>query len=271
MGKLDASQVTTLGAEIAQEHLRDKGSINDLLHKMATERGWNPEQIRRVGRKANVSVFEKKFAAMSKDPDRIVAFDMGDPDEVIRRIQDASTTKVAAYVSHFPELPDQIAALRQSDEYEIMPEQPSVKVAMENAVENTQTLEVADHYRSAHEKLHERCGVLENRWVKQLHKVASMTRVLGWNHEQFEDNAVACFGAEVLDELEGVRQVLDLPPVEFDKTAAEHALENTLGHDTPETEVLKVAMELRSEIIKTRKARDLARETYQSIEKAVAR
>lgn len=269
MGKLDNAQVAALGKAIADDHLNGKGSINDLVQKLATESGWNPEQIHRVGRKANVSVFESKFAAMSRDPDRIVAFDIGDTDEVIRRIQGNTTTKTAAAEAYFPELPDQVGAIRENEEYEIVREPVSVKTAMDTSVVDTHTPGMVEHYRLAREKLHERCGQLENRWVQQIHKVAGLTRQLNWDHDAFEHNAAACFGSDVIDELAAVREALGLEPGEFDKTAADHALENALGHDGVDTVYLKVAMELREEILKTRRARDLAQETYQSLEKKV--
>ena len=58
-----------------------------LVEKAARDNALNPEQIRRLGRAANTSVFARKYAAKRGGADRRVDFEMVDSEEIIAHLQ----------------------------------------------------------------------------------------------------------------------------------------------------------------------------------------
>lgn len=68
--------------------------INDLATKVATENNLNPEGIQTLVRLANVVAFQELFTKRAGSEDRMIEFEVGDPDLVISNIY--SETKQAA-------------------------------------------------------------------------------------------------------------------------------------------------------------------------------
>jgi hypothetical protein len=81
--------------KISSEFLAGQGSINELSVKTASQAGLNAEGVKTLVRLANVTTFEHMFAksAEVKEADRMIDFELGDPDVVIQNL--GITEKVA--------------------------------------------------------------------------------------------------------------------------------------------------------------------------------
>lgn len=83
---------TQIGKEFASSNGQMR--INDLATKVATENHLNPEGIQTLVRLANVAAFQELFTKRAGSEDRMIEFEVGDPDLVISNIY--SETKQAA-------------------------------------------------------------------------------------------------------------------------------------------------------------------------------
>lgn len=71
--------------EIGRQFAESGGSmrINDLATKIATDNHLNPEGIQTLVRLANVSAFQELFSKRAGADDRMIEFEVGDPDLVV--------------------------------------------------------------------------------------------------------------------------------------------------------------------------------------------
>jgi hypothetical protein len=83
---------TQIGKEFASSNGQMR--INDLATKVATENHLNPEGIQTLVRLANVAAFQELFTKRAGSEDRMIEFEVGDPDLVISNIY--AETKQAA-------------------------------------------------------------------------------------------------------------------------------------------------------------------------------
>lgn len=76
--------------EIGRQFAESGGAsrINDLATKIATDNHLNPEGIQTLVRLANVSAFQELFAKRAGASDRMIEFEVGDPDLVTSNIYD---------------------------------------------------------------------------------------------------------------------------------------------------------------------------------------
>lgn len=260
MAKLDTKQVEEAASRIARDAIGGVGRLEDLVTKAAQAEGWNAEQIHRVARKTNVKVFEQKFAALSGAPDRIVDFDTVDSDAVIQRLHSSSVSgeKTAEY---YPPLEDEVAALDNARAPQLPVREVSVKVAMEREVPALGLLDRIEHLTDVAKELRTKEAQLRYRWARDLQKLANETKHLGWDREAFEKNALALYGADVLFDLQELRDLHSAAPLPFDKTAADHLYDNTYGHEDGLALMLKSAMDVREDSERHNKALSLALET----------
>jgi hypothetical protein len=86
---------TQIGREFASSNGQVR--INDLATKVATDNHLNPEGIQTLVRLANVAAFQELFTKRAGSEDRMIEFEVGDPDLVISNIY--SETKQAAVSS----------------------------------------------------------------------------------------------------------------------------------------------------------------------------
>jgi hypothetical protein len=82
--------------EIGRQFAASGGTsrINDLATKVATDNQLNPEGINTLVRLANVAAFQELFTKRAGSEDRMIEFEVGDPDLVINNIY--SNVKCAA-------------------------------------------------------------------------------------------------------------------------------------------------------------------------------
>lgn len=76
--------------EIGRQFAESGGTsrINDLATKIATDNHLNPEGIQTLVRLANVSAFQELFSKRAGAADRMIEFEVGDPDLVVSNIYD---------------------------------------------------------------------------------------------------------------------------------------------------------------------------------------
>jgi len=270
MAKLDTKQVEEAASRIARDAIGGGGRLEDLVTKAAQAEGWNAEQIHRVARKTNVKVFEQKFAALSGAPDRVVEFDTVDSDAVIQRIHSSAVSgeKTAAY---YPPLEDEVAALNNARAPQLPVREVSVKVAMEREVPALGLLDRISHLTDVADELRTKQAQLRYRWANELQKLARETKHLGWDREAFEKNAMALYGADVLFELQELRDLHGVEQLPFNKTAAEHLYDNTYGHEDALALMLKSAADTRADSERHNKALTLALDALAKLRTEAAR
>mgnify|MGYP001302369581 CR=1 FL=1 len=230
--------------------------LNELATKTARDNGLNPEQIRRLCRNANTKAFEQKHASLKGEPDRTPNFELADPEAVIASLHQTvalAHTKQAA--AEYPELRDEFAP----------PPDPALfaqeKVAMLSheidsflSPRRSPLVELRRAEKLASELAVER-HQLNYAWDDAVSAVAAHARYQGWNHDDFEKNAVALFGADVLPELNAVRHRCRLGALgdgaDADEVATKlAALQQTwVGVPDAMTAQLKTAMDVRTKFI----------------------
>lgn len=195
-------------------HEQNGAPLSEIATKTARDNGLNPEQIRRLCRQANTKAFEQKHAALKGAEDRTPNFELADPESVIASLHNgvrSAHTKEAA--AEYPDLSDEfrpapratdpgrekVAALTSVID-ESLPARRSPLVALRRAEKTAEALRMERH-------------ALNFAWDEALSKIAAQTKFLHWDHDTFEKNAVALHGADVLPELNAVRQRCGLPPL----------------------------------------------------------
>lgn len=190
--------------EIAQKHAESKGvvSINKLAEDMSRTASLDSDGIRTMVRLANVSVFEKLFAAKTGE-DRMIEYEPGDAEVVINSIF-ASEKKACA-----EHLTKEAAYDRFQDYYGDLDPMTKTANSNEHFVGKTEdrqpTRQEAKFVISkAREKLAEEKVMVEHRWISAMEKLAENAKLFAQTPEQrarFEKLAVAALGEQVIPEL----------------------------------------------------------------------
>lgn len=209
-----------------------------LVEKCAREKGLNAEQIRRLGRATNVSLFAVKYAAAAGQTDRRVEFPTVDPEAIITSLRAPE-----------PEGPVKLAA--EAYPSFVNPNAPAIeKVAEAEAPPPPSAREVwreRDNLWRLQRELPAEVGAIQEKWASCISSLLPTCRRVDHDHLEFEKNAVAVLGENVVPELNAVRARLKMPPLpaSLDKYAA--AREFLVGEDNALTERLKTAMDLRQQ------------------------
>lgn len=201
---LNRKEFEDAAENIALKHTESKGatSINKLAEDMARSASLNPDGIRTMVRLANVSVFEKLFAAKTGE-DKMVEYEPGDAEVVINSIFAAE--KVACEAQFSPK----DSYDRAQDYYGSLAPAEKTANASEHFVGKNEdrgpTRQGLKHVvRRAREKLAEEKVMAEHRWVSAMEKLAYNTRLFVQTpveRTRFEKLAVAALGEQVIPEL----------------------------------------------------------------------
>ncbi len=242
-------------AELASAYEAGQGQngadLNELVTKTARDESLNEEQVRRLCRAVNVHTFETKFAAI-QGGDKNVAFPVADEVVVIGRLFDDAATKTASDAFAYPDLPDEMARLR---------EDPRVTASIKTASYEEDARRAARYipaelpldvrYHKAEKAAHAlkiKLGSLEQRWTDSVDRVSFHLRPLNRDLDAFCKNALAVLGGDSLPDLNvaltrAARPTIDLPQ---EKVAAliEHIPE---GKPSAMTALLKTATAARTE------------------------
>lgn len=198
--------------EIATKYAESHGalSINKLSEDMSRTASLNPDGIRTMVRLANVSVFEKLFAAKTGS-DKMIEYEPGDAEVVINNIYASEKTACETQLS------TPVAYDRFQDFYGDL---YTVKVAEENerghysgerAARVPSRNELAYVVRRAREKLAEEKVAVEHRWISAMEKLAYNVKLYAptpQDRVRFEKLAVSAIGEQVIPELRALNASL---------------------------------------------------------------
>lgn len=249
MARWNENEFIKHAQSIAQQHLVTKKSLNELSEKFAGENSLNPEEIRTLVRLANVATFQELFKNKS-DGDKMVEFETGDPEAVIRRMVAASSgAPQSANVNNDKlagELPDLMKDKRRGFS---LPEEAEVKTASNAAeVKPARADVVVMNLRKLASEFSVEKVAAGARWEEKLDKlVTTFKRAPGYGPEfnTFEKEAWASFGSDVAPEMAFLYEELRLnkQPPASEKVA--FLVERVAASDTKELGILKEAVEAR--------------------------
>lgn len=241
--------------EIARQHVISKKPLNDLSEKFAKDNSMNPDEIRTLVRLANVATFQELFKQKSGEPDRMVEFETGDPEAVIRRIvDDAANGQQTANVGNDKlafEVPDMMREKRLGKLFDPPPGEE--KTASETPTKKPKRDMVVLSFRKLAEEFRIEQIAESQKWdskVSELAVVFKRAPGYGPRLEDFEKDAYAEHGLDILPELTLIRQICKLPPPAPDDTKVAALKERHATQDTPELRLLKEAMDSRAAYLK---------------------
>jgi hypothetical protein len=244
---------------IAQQHVVSKKSLNELSEKFAAENKLNPEEIRTLVRLANVATFQELFK--NKDGgDKMVEFDTGDPEAVIRNlISSANEPPQTANIHNDKlahEVPDMMREKRLGHKFDAVPE--AEKIAEYEEKPAREDIVVMNLRKLASEFTLARITA-GTQWEE---KLGSLARVFkrapgyGPKFSDFEKMAWADLGTDAHPEMAVLYEELKVTanPPSSDKVA--HLQDRVIVDETPEIQLLREAHQ--------------ARQTYQKMAGALA-
>jgi hypothetical protein len=251
------SEFVERAKDIALQHVTTKKSINELSMKVARENSLNPDEIRTLVRLSNVSTFQECFKRKS-DGDKMVEFDVGDPEQVIRKFaEEASEVPQSANIFNdklAEEIPDLMREKRLGHKFD-----DAEKVASEfvPAPEKPMRRDLAI---LALRKLAEDFNVEQiaagRRWEDKIAALAqTFKRAPGYGPklDDFEKDAYAEFGHDAVPELKQLWA--DLRRGEYAELINEKVAElqdRRVTEETPELALLKEAVDARHAYVKFR-------------------
>lgn len=192
---------------IALKHTESKGatSINKLAEDMARSSSLNPDGIRTMVRLANVSVFEKLFAAKTGE-DRMIEYEPGDAEVVINSIFAAEKVACEAQLS------EKTAYDRAQDYHGPLSSTEKTANASEHFVGKSDDRmptrrELKYVVQRAREKLAEEQATAKYKWTEAMEKLAYNVNLFAQSPRErarFEKLAVAALGEQVIPELQAL-------------------------------------------------------------------
>lgn len=236
--------------DIAQRHVVSKKSINELSEKVATDENLNPEEIRTLVRLANVETFREMFKQKTGS-DRMIEFDVGDPETVIRHIADAANNaprsasvdndKLAA------ELPDMMREKRLGFKFD------TAETTKEASAEEAARAPRKDSVLLALEKLASEFGIeqysADHAWASAIRGLTHSFKVASRREtdlESFEKDAFSEYGLDAVPEITALRAELKRSPLQVDPVKVSQLQERHVAMDTEDMRLLKIAVEARA-------------------------
>lgn len=270
MPQWDSKQFEQKASEIAKTASAGQSSLHDLTVKLAKEKGLNEEQIRRLGRAVNVKAFEEKFASMKGKQDRIVDFDPVNPEAVIQSLFSSAPGSEKRASAAFPELADEMRGDRGWAPMQTKTASVDVKNEMLRAVPKDPPIESQiNHWQKVAEELGVKMAGAEMRWDSSMEQLREHSRRLHWSRDEFEKDALALYGDDVLFELNALRQSAKLPELALSKHAALKLAESLFGEETEDTKLVKVAADANKEYVRASRALLAARVKIAELRKSV--
>lgn len=203
---------------IAAQLVESKGTttINDQATKIAEDAQLNPDGVRTLVRLANVAAFEHLFskAGEDKSEDRMLVFDIGDPEQVLNRLhKDASETlQVKEAAVHYDQFADFFGDMPREPALEKVAE-PQPAVPTPESTEDTGTTQpgmAREQFRKAREKISQQSHQAQTEWYLAVEKAAALLKATDSRvafRTRFEKDAVAILGDDILPELRMVQQL----------------------------------------------------------------
>jgi hypothetical protein len=198
------------GNKIGQDFVAKGGevSINDLATKVAAEGKLTPEGIRTVVRLANVSAFENLFSksAGDKSSDRMLEFEVGDPEIVINKLHKTAAEKHTVKVAEdYNRNLDYFGDVEQ----DVVPLEKTASAVPGVELEKTAAPTISKaharlQFKRANDRMREQALQAKAYWTENLEKAAQCMRALDCRvsaRALFEKHAVAALGGEIVPEL----------------------------------------------------------------------
>lgn len=238
-------------------------SINSLATKVAQDSRLNPDSIRTMVRLANVVAFESLFnkRADAKHEDRMIDFEVGDPEVVISNLQGAVKEAYARMLpSAYDKTLDYFGSVENPKEpleknANAIPEFEPQSVGVEMPVSR---LEVRHLFKRAEDRMRQNKLQAQYAWYGQMEKVAQTLRVLDGrvpSRTEFEKTALGTLGDAIIPELKMIRTMTGSKDVEDDFFASEKVASFLGTHvaipikeHRPILDMLKTACETRKDI-----------------------
>ncbi|RLC86819.1 MAG: hypothetical protein DRJ03_07630 [Chloroflexi bacterium] len=218
--------------QIAKDFTASEGTstINELSTKVARDNNLDAEGIRTMVRLANVSAFQELFSKKASDGDRMIEYDLGDPEMVVSTLYAETKEKVASagdmsssssgYDRHL----DYFGALEkiaEEDEEEESSEESDSDAPM------VDKKKIKHLFGKAKKKMEEQEKEARASWMRNMEDASQTLRVVGvessFNKEAFDRDAICLVGDDVLPELRALnlftRGDKDLPVAGNIKTA----------------------------------------------------
>lgn len=249
MARWSETEFIERAGKIASDHVVTKKSLNDLSEKAARDESLQPDEIRTLVRLANVATFQELFKRKD-DGDKMVEFESGDPEAVIRRIVDSAQEVPQSANVHNDKLasswdvPDFTVVRRLGRAYD-----PPVlqKQAADDAVPERplrRDLAVLALRKLANEFEIERISAGQ-RWENLTDKLAGVFKKApgyGPSFYEFEKDAYAEWGLGVEPEMACLRQTLKLPQGGPPAQKIAALQQTRVTEDTPSLTLLKLAV-----------------------------
>lgn len=250
MPQWDSKRFDDHATKVAHTFAAGSTSLVELTAKLAKEHSLNEEQIRRLGRAVNVKVFEQKFASLKGKADRIVEFDPVDPEEVIQNLfKSAAPAHEKQAAAAYPDLADELNP-RQEKVASV-----NVKQALTDALpKGPSTESLIGHWRKVAEDLRVKVASAEIRWDGAMEQLLNHAKRLNWHRDEFEKNALALHGGDVLPEINAMRAVAKLPALPATYEDATKIASQVLGLDSEDTRLVKQAAAARTEYLQATRA-----------------
>ena len=234
---------------MAETLSKGEDKIVESITKLAKEEGFSSEQIRRLGRLTNVKLFNKKHAEMANQDNRIVDFKLVDPEQIINSLKlEEKQAKTASIAASYPDL---------TNEYEVPPAFiPMDKIANEVAsIERSLGPTINPETKIANlERLLKDTSIEINiadlHWKTAMENVRDHCKNIYFDFNEFEKNALACFGAEIVPELNAIRKELKKEMITASNEKLAELSNNLIFDETKETKILKIALDNRKAYVK---------------------
>lgn len=261
MPQLDSKAFEEKATSIARAFNAGRGDLHDLTVKMAKDQGLNEEQIRRLGRAVNVKAFEQKFASLKGQADRIVEFDPVDPEAVIMGLSLSSPAAEKKASAAYPELPDQMRNARGwTPAYEKTASLDIQQEILKSVPKDPPLESQINHWRKVAEDLRQKIAGAEMRWDSAMEELEAHSKRIYWDRDEFEKDAMALFGGDVLFELNALRKAAKLDFVEATYETATKLATHLFGEESEDTRLIKQAQEARVAYFRAQKALKIAEE-----------
>lgn len=246
--------------------------LNELVTKVARDESLNEEQVRRLCRAVNVHTFETKFATIQSG-DKNVAFPVADEVVVIGRLFSDAATKTASVADNYPDLPDEMAPLRED-----LSVTASIKTASyeENArraasyIPREVPLDI--RYNRAEREVRElkiKLGSLDQRWTDAVNRVSFHLRPINRDLDAFCKNALAVLGGDSLPELNVALKLASHEELDIAQEKVATLVERLPdGKPDAMTKLLKTATDARVEYEATQKRFEAAEASFAQLKLA---
>ena len=206
--------------EAVQDFISSGVSLEESLVKIARRDSLNPEQIKRLVEMANTGTFLELFNKTAGKDDRMVEFEVADPQAVVGRFYKESPReleKAAAASGPVPDFHYQAVPKNENTRHEETCEKVASDPLPGSSQNNKITWQIAlERSRKVASSLEDRICSAEIVAGDLANKIASCFRGIysRENYPEFEKNALALYGADAVVALSAVRRRLGLPSIE---------------------------------------------------------